>query len=95
MAYIVDRDLQVKIKVPTNQGCLKFKLCASRGRRGELGVMVFNITFNNISVLLLLSVLLVEETTHLPQVIDQLYHIVVWSRPFREWDSDTTLVVVA
>jgi len=43
--------------------------------------MVFNITFNNISVILWLSVLLVEETgvpgeNHRPaQVTDKLYHI--------------------
>jgi len=35
--------------------------------------MVFNATFNNIYVIL--SVLSVEETTDLPQVIDKLYHI--------------------
>ena len=50
------------------------------GRR----VMVFNATFNNISVILWLSVLLVEETgvqmypektTNLSEVTDKLYHI--------------------
>ena len=46
---------------------------------------VFNATFNNISVVLWRSVLLVEETgdpektTDLPQVIDKLYHNVVLS----------------
>ena len=38
--------------------------------------MVFNATFNNISVILLQSVLLAEKTTALPQVTDKLYHIV-------------------
>ena len=38
--------------------------------------MVFNATFNNISVILLRSVLLAEETTDLPQVTNKLYHIV-------------------
>ena len=48
------------------------------------GLMVFNATFNNISVILSLSVLLVEETgvpgetTDLPQVIDKLYHIMLY-----------------
>jgi hypothetical protein len=34
--------------------------------------MVFNATFKNISVISWLSVLLVEETTDLPQVTDKL-----------------------
>ena len=44
-------------------------------------VMVFNATFDNISVISLRLVLLEEETgvpgesTNLPQVIDKLYHI--------------------
>ena len=43
-------------------------------------VMMFNATFNNISVISWLSVLLVgkpeypEKTTNLPQVTDKLYH---------------------
>jgi hypothetical protein len=43
-----------------------------------LRVMVFNTTFNNISVISLRSVLLVEKTTYLPQVIDKLYHIALY-----------------
>ena len=38
-------------------------------------VMMFNATFNNISVILWQSVLLVEKTTDLSQVTDKLYHI--------------------
>ena len=38
------------------------------------GVMVFNATSNNISVISWWSVLLVEKTTNLPQVTDKLYH---------------------
>jgi hypothetical protein len=44
--------------------------------------MVFNITFNNISVISWQSVLLVEgtgvpgENNHVPQVTDKLYHMV-------------------
>jgi hypothetical protein len=43
--------------------------------------MVFNITFNNISVISWRSVLLLEETektTDLSQVTDKLYHIVLY-----------------
>ena len=48
--------------------------------------MVFNATFNNISVISWRSVLLVEETrvpkenyrTDLPQVTDKLYHIMLY-----------------
>jgi hypothetical protein len=41
----------------------------------EFGVMVFNVTFNNISVILWRSVLLVEETTDLLQVVDKLINL--------------------
>jgi hypothetical protein len=41
--------------------------------------MVFNATFNNISVISCRSVLLAEKTTDLPQVTDELYHNVVSS----------------
>ena len=40
--------------------------------------MVFNATFNNISVLSWQSVLLVEETRGLPHVTDKLYHIMLY-----------------
>ena len=46
--------------------------------------MVFNATFNNISVILWRSVLLVEEngvtekTTDMPQVTDKHYHIILY-----------------
>ena len=39
--------------------------------------MVFNATFNNISVISWRSVLLVEKTTDLSQVTDKLYHIML------------------
>ena len=41
-------------------------------------VMVFNATLNNIYVISWRSVLLVEETTDLPQVTDKLYHIMLF-----------------
>jgi len=40
--------------------------------------MVFNDTFNNISVISWRSVLLVEETTVLSQVTEKLYHIMLY-----------------
>ena len=43
--------------------------------------MVFNATFNNISVISLRSVLLMEETgenNDLPQVTEKLYHIMLY-----------------
>ena len=40
--------------------------------------MVFNATFNNISVISWQSVLLVEKTTALSQVADKLYHIMLY-----------------
>ena len=46
--------------------------------------MVFNATFNNISVISWRSVLLVEETTDLSQVTDKLSHNVALSTPHHE-----------
>ena len=43
----------------------------------RFGFMVFNSTFNNISVISWQSVLLVEKTTDLSQVTDKLYHIIL------------------
>jgi hypothetical protein len=40
--------------------------------------MVLNVTFNNIAVISWHSVILVEETTDLLQVIDKLYNILLY-----------------
>ena len=58
-------------------------------------VMVFNATFNNISVILWRSVLLVDktgvpgETTNLPQVTDKLYNINVSCTARHQQDSNS------
>jgi hypothetical protein len=39
--------------------------------------MVFNVNFNNISVISWQSILLVEKTTDMSQVTDKLYHILL------------------
>ena len=57
-------------------------------------VMVFNATFDNISVILWQSVLLVEKTTDLSQVTDKLLsHNVVSNTPSDERDSNSQLIV--
>ena len=56
----------------------------------EMGIMVYNTTFNNMSVISGQSVLLVEKTTDLPQVTDKsLSHNVVLSTPRHERDSNS------
>jgi hypothetical protein len=41
-------------------------------------VIVFNATFNNISVISWWSALLVEETTYQPEVTDELYQMMLY-----------------
>ena len=56
--------------------------------------MVFNATLDNTSVILWLSVLLVEKTTDLSQVTDKLLsHNVVSNTPSDERDSNSQLIV--
>jgi len=63
------------------------ELCVYDYIRQWFGFIVFNATFNNISVISWRSVLLVEETevpgetTDLSQVIDKLFHIMLYISP--------------
>jgi hypothetical protein len=54
---------------------------------------VFNATFNNISAISWRSVLLVEETTDLPQVTDKLYHIMLYTSPWAGVEPTTSVVM--
>jgi hypothetical protein len=44
----------------------------------KVRVMVFNATFNNISVISWCSAFLEKKTTELPRVTDKLYHIMLY-----------------
>jgi hypothetical protein len=60
-------------------------------------LLVFSATFNNISVILGQSVLLVEETggprENLSQVTDDLYHIMLYTLPWLRFKLTTSVVI--
>ena len=65
-----------------------------------VGFLVFNATFNNISVISWQSVLLVEETDepgenhqNLSQVTDKLYYIMLYTSPWWRFKLKTSVVI--
>ena len=62
----------------------------------DVCLMVFNATFNNISVISWRSFLLVEETggpeeNHLSQVTDKLYHKMLYTSPWSRFELTTSM----
>ena len=81
----------------SNTGAFWFIFC--HGWIGLFGFMVFDATFNNISVILWWSVLLMGETkgpgenTNLTQVTDKLYHIILYTSPWAGFALAMSVVI--
>jgi hypothetical protein len=55
------------------------------------GVMVFNTTFNNISVLLVEETGIPGKNTDMPLITDNLYYIILYRVHLPKWDLNYTL----
>ena len=82
---ILCRIIQCKHTLNPQKGTLAFGLFVC--------LMVFNATFNNISVISWRSVLLVEQTTDLSQVTDKHYHIMLYTSPRLVFELTRSVVI--
>jgi hypothetical protein len=91
--------LDNKLSVWANSGCLFACLLVCLFVCLFDYLIVFNATFNNISVISWRSVLLVEETEDsektidLSQVADKLYHIMLYTSPWSRYEPTTSVVI--
>ena len=60
----------------------------------EVLVIVFNVSFNNISVISWRSILFVEETTDLSHFTDKLYHIMLYQVHLAWMGTELTFMVI-